>query len=112
METTLKFDRVILVKELNEKFCKIGEVFEVANILNNSFLLRDVNTRVEIGVYMHTNLICNFLYTYLRFQQRFNLKPCCHSKVLERSSLFSHFLFLPPILLPQRLGKKNGGVPR
>ena len=51
METTLKFDRVILVKELNEKFCKIGEAFEVANILNdNSFLLRDAKTRVALGV--------------------------------------------------------------
>ena len=50
METTLKFDKVILIKELNEKFSKIGEVFEVANILDNSFLLRDVKTRVAIGV--------------------------------------------------------------
>lgn len=51
METVLKFDRVILVKELNEKFCKIGEVFEIANILNdNSFLLRDAKTRVALGV--------------------------------------------------------------
>ena len=50
METTMKFDRVILVKQLNEKFSKIGEVFEVANILENSFLLRDTKTRVAIGV--------------------------------------------------------------
>lgn len=50
METTLKFSRVILVKELNENFHKIGEVFEVANILEDSFLLRDTNTRVAIGV--------------------------------------------------------------
>ena len=50
METTLKFSRVVLIKELNEKFSKIGEVFEVANILENSFLLRDAKTRVAIGV--------------------------------------------------------------
>lgn len=50
METTMKFDRVVLVKEMNEKFCKLGEVFEVANILENSFLLRDTKTRVAIGV--------------------------------------------------------------
>lgn len=50
METTLKFDRVILVKELNEKFKNVGEVFEIANILDNSFLLRDGRTRVAIGV--------------------------------------------------------------
>ena len=50
MKTTLKFDKVVLVKELNEKFHKIGEVFEVANILDDSFLLRDTNTRVAIGV--------------------------------------------------------------
>ena len=50
METTIKYDRVVLVKELNEKFSKIGEVFEIANILENSFLLRDTKTRVAIGV--------------------------------------------------------------
>ena len=50
METTFKFDRVILIKELNEKFHKIGEVFEVANILEDSFLLRDAKTRVAIGI--------------------------------------------------------------
>lgn len=50
METALKFDRVILVKELNEKFNKIGEAFEIANVLDNSFLLRDSKTRTAIGV--------------------------------------------------------------
>lgn len=49
METTIKFDRVVLIKELNERFCKIGEVFEVANILDNSFLLRDSKTKVALG---------------------------------------------------------------
>ena len=50
METTLKFSRVVLIKELDEKFCKIGEAFEVANILENSFLLRDAKTRIAIGI--------------------------------------------------------------
>lgn len=59
MDTVLKFDKVILTKELNDKFKKVGEVFEIANILsaddsvnvnNNSFLLRDSKTRVAIGV--------------------------------------------------------------
>lgn len=50
METTLKFDRVVLIKELNEKFTTIGEVFEIANILESSFLLRDAKTKVAIGV--------------------------------------------------------------
>jgi hypothetical protein len=50
MNTVLKFDRVILAKELNEKFKKVGEAFEIANILDNSFLLRDAKTRVAIGV--------------------------------------------------------------
>ena len=50
METTLKFDRVVLTKELNDKIKKVGEVFEIANILDNSFLLRDGNTRVALGV--------------------------------------------------------------
>ena len=50
MNTVLKFDRVILTKELNEKFKQVGEVFEIANILDNSFLLRDSKTRVALGV--------------------------------------------------------------
>lgn len=50
MNTVLKFDRVILTKELNEKFKQVGDVFEVANILDNSFLLRSAKTRVAIGV--------------------------------------------------------------
>ena len=50
MNTTLKFDKVILTKELNDKFKQVGEVFEVANILDDSFLLRSAKTRVAIGV--------------------------------------------------------------
>lgn len=50
MKTTLKFDRVILVKELNDKLKKVGETFEVANILDNSFILRDVETELTVGV--------------------------------------------------------------
>lgn len=50
MNTTLKFDRVVLTKELNEKFKQVGEVFEIANIFDNSFLLRDSKTRVALGV--------------------------------------------------------------
>lgn len=50
MKTVLKFDRVILTKELNEKIKKVGDVFEVANVLDNSFLLRDANTKVAVGV--------------------------------------------------------------
>lgn len=50
MDTVLKFDRVVLVKELNDKFKKVGEVFEVGNVLDNSFLLRDAKTRVALGI--------------------------------------------------------------
>lgn len=50
MNTTLKFDRAILTKELNEKFKQVGEVFEIANILENSFLLRSAKTKVALGV--------------------------------------------------------------
>ena len=50
MDTVLKFDRVVLVKEMNDKFKKVGDVFEIANILDNSFLLRDSKTRVALGV--------------------------------------------------------------
>ena len=50
MNTTLKFDPVILTKEMNEKFKKVGDMFEVANVLDDSFLLPDAKTKVAIGV--------------------------------------------------------------
>lgn len=50
MDSTLKFERVILVKELNEKFRKVGEVFEVASILDKGFLLREASSKVAVGV--------------------------------------------------------------
>lgn len=50
VETVLKFDRVVLTKELNDKIKKVGDTFEIANILDNSFLLRDAKSRVALGV--------------------------------------------------------------
>lgn len=50
METVLKFDRVILVKEFNDKFKKVGESYEVAVIREDSFLLRETSTKIAIGV--------------------------------------------------------------
>lgn len=50
MNTVLRFDKVVLVKELNEKFKQVGDTFEVANILEDSFLLRSAKTKVAIGV--------------------------------------------------------------
>lgn len=50
MKTVLRFDRCVLVKELNEKFKQVGEVFEIANILEDSFLLRSAQTKVTLGV--------------------------------------------------------------
>lgn len=50
METTIKFDKVVLIKELDDKIKKVGEMFEIANILDGSFLLRDAKTKVALGV--------------------------------------------------------------
>lgn len=50
MKTVLKFDRVVLTKELNDKIKKVGDVFEIANILDNSFLLREAKSKVAVGV--------------------------------------------------------------
>lgn len=50
METTLKYDGVILIKEMNEKFKQVGKLFEIANLLDGSFLLRDAETKVAVGV--------------------------------------------------------------
>ena len=50
MKTILRFDRCTLIKELNDKFKMVGESYEVANILEDSFLLRSAKTKVAIGV--------------------------------------------------------------
>lgn len=50
METVLKYDRVVLVKELNERIKKVGETYEIANVLDEAFLLRDSKTRTAVGV--------------------------------------------------------------
>lgn len=50
MDTTLKFDKVILTKELNDKFKKVGEIYEVSSILDKAFLLKDVETKIAVGV--------------------------------------------------------------
>lgn len=50
MNTIMKFDRVILTKELNEKLKQVGDAFEIANIIDGSFVLRSAKTRVAVGV--------------------------------------------------------------
>ena len=50
MNTILKFDRCLLVKELNERFNQVGDAFEVESILEDSFILRHAKTKVIIGV--------------------------------------------------------------
>ena len=50
MKTILKYDRVVLIKEMNERIKKVGEVYEIANVLDDSFLLRDGKTRTAVGV--------------------------------------------------------------
>lgn len=48
--TVLKYDKVILKTALNEKFKRVGEPFEVANVLDKGFMLRDAKTKVALGV--------------------------------------------------------------
>lgn len=50
MNTVLKFDRVVLIKELDEKLKQVGDAFEIANIIDGSFVLRSANTRTAVGV--------------------------------------------------------------
>lgn len=50
METILKFDRVILIKELNNKINKVGDAFEIVSVLDDAFVLKDANTKVTVGV--------------------------------------------------------------
>lgn len=62
MNTTLKFDKVILTKEMNEKFKQVGETFEVANVLEDSFLLRNAKTKLAIGVVNFNDLESYFVH--------------------------------------------------
>ena len=62
MKTVLNYDRVILTKELNEKIKKVGEVFEIANTFDDSFLLRDGKTRVAIGVVSFEDFESHFVH--------------------------------------------------
>lgn len=50
MNTTLKFDRVILTKELNGKVKKVGDVFEIANVLDDCFVLREASSKTAVGI--------------------------------------------------------------
>lgn len=50
MNTLFKYDKVVLTKELNERFRKVGDAFEIANILEDSFVLRDAKSKVAIGI--------------------------------------------------------------
>lgn len=50
MNTVLRFDKYVLTKELNEKFKQVGETYEIANILEDSFMLRSENTKVALGL--------------------------------------------------------------
>lgn len=62
MNTTLRFDRCVLVKELNEKFKQIGETFEVANVSEDSFLLRSAKTKVAVGAVSLEDFDKHFVY--------------------------------------------------
>lgn len=48
--SVLKYDKVILVKEFGEKMKKVGEVYEIASILDSDFLIRDSKTKIALGV--------------------------------------------------------------
>lgn len=50
MDTIFKFEQVVQVKEMNEKFRQVGNVYEIANILEDAFVLRSADTRVAVGV--------------------------------------------------------------
>lgn len=61
MESIFKYDRVVLVKELNDKFKKVGEVFEACNILDDSFLLREAKTRIAVGIVSYADFKTHFV---------------------------------------------------
>lgn len=48
MGSILKYDRVVLIKEFG-KMKMVGEVYEVANITETAFVLRDAKNKVAVG---------------------------------------------------------------
>lgn len=55
MESILKYDKVILIKELDDKIRKVGEVYEIANVLEDSFVLREAKSKMAVGVISFTD---------------------------------------------------------
>lgn len=49
MYSVLKYDEVVLIKEF-EKLKQVGEIYEVANITENSMILRTKDTKIAVGV--------------------------------------------------------------
>lgn len=47
--SVVKYDRVILTEAFG-KMEAVGEVYEIASVLENSFVIRDSRTRVALGV--------------------------------------------------------------
>lgn len=62
MESTIKYDRVILVKEFNDKIKKVGECYEIANVLEDSFVLREAKSKLAIGVINFEDLEKHFVH--------------------------------------------------
>lgn len=50
MDTVLKYDKVVLTKELNDKIKNVGDTFEIANVLDDTFLLREEKSKIAVGV--------------------------------------------------------------
>ena len=50
-DSVMKLDKVVLVKEFGDKITKVGKVYEIANILDNGYMIREASgARVAVGV--------------------------------------------------------------
>ena len=47
--SVIKYDKVILKKELGDRLRTVGQEFEIANITEDKYLLRDAKTKVAIA---------------------------------------------------------------
>lgn len=47
--SVIKYDKVILKKELGDRLRMVGQEFEIANITEDKYLLRDAKTKVAIA---------------------------------------------------------------
>lgn len=61
MDSIFKHDEVVLIKELNDKVKNVGDTFEIANVLEDSFVIRNSKSKVAVGVVSYSDFDSHFV---------------------------------------------------